>query len=62
MRGAFEKASLLHRDLSVDNIILVKEPDSAIRRGYLIDPELDAPTSVRDLLIQAFPTVALASS
>ncbi|KAI9062464.1 hypothetical protein FKP32DRAFT_1574035 [Trametes sanguinea] len=37
MKDAFEKGSRLHRDLSVGNIILVKEPDRPIRRGYLID-------------------------
>ncbi|KAJ3013509.1 hypothetical protein NUW54_g1573 [Trametes sanguinea] len=37
MKDAFEKGSRLHRDLSAGNIILVKEPDRPIRRGYLID-------------------------
>ncbi|EIW59068.1 uncharacterized protein TRAVEDRAFT_46378 [Trametes versicolor FP-101664 SS1] len=39
MRDALAKDSRIHRDLSVGNIILVKEPGSAIRRGYLIDWE-----------------------
>ncbi|KAI9062469.1 hypothetical protein FKP32DRAFT_1677406 [Trametes sanguinea] len=37
MKDAFQNGSRLHRDLSVGNIILVKEPDRPIRRGYLID-------------------------
>ncbi|KAJ2989296.1 hypothetical protein NUW54_g8831 [Trametes sanguinea] len=37
MKDAFEKGSRLHRDLSLGNIILVKDPDRPIRRGYLID-------------------------
>ncbi|KAI0364213.1 hypothetical protein BV20DRAFT_956708 [Pilatotrama ljubarskyi] len=39
MRGAYEKDSRLHRDISIGNIILVKEPDSDTRKGYLIDWE-----------------------
>lgn len=37
MRDALAKDSRIHRDLSVANIILFKEPDRPIRRGYLID-------------------------
>ncbi|OSC97326.1 hypothetical protein PYCCODRAFT_1145209 [Trametes coccinea BRFM310] len=37
MRDALAKDSRIHRDLSVGNIILVKESDRAIRKGYLID-------------------------
>ncbi|OSC97322.1 hypothetical protein PYCCODRAFT_1428549 [Trametes coccinea BRFM310] len=37
MRDALAKDSRIHRDLSVGNIILVKENDRAIRKGYLID-------------------------
>ena len=37
MRGALDNARFLHRDISVPNIILVQEPGSNIRRGYLID-------------------------
>ncbi|OSC97321.1 hypothetical protein PYCCODRAFT_1440300 [Trametes coccinea BRFM310] len=37
MRDALAKDSRIHRDLSVGNIILVKETDRAIRKGYLID-------------------------
>ena len=39
MQDALVKDKRLHRDLSVGNIILVKEPDVATgcRRGYLID-------------------------
>ncbi|KAH9889370.1 hypothetical protein C8Q73DRAFT_654273 [Cubamyces lactineus] len=39
MQDALTKDSRIHRDLSVGNIILVKEPDRAVRRGYLIDWE-----------------------
>ncbi|KAI0352679.1 hypothetical protein OH77DRAFT_1460074 [Trametes cingulata] len=39
MRDALFKDSRIHRDVSVGNIILVKEPGSDIRRGYLIDWE-----------------------
>ncbi|KAJ8457588.1 hypothetical protein ONZ51_g11440 [Trametes cubensis] len=37
MQDALAKDKRLHRDLSVGNIILVKEPDRNVRRGYLID-------------------------
>ncbi|KAI0324551.1 hypothetical protein GY45DRAFT_1331419 [Cubamyces sp. BRFM 1775] len=40
MRDALSKDSRIHRDLSVGNIILVKEPGSDIRKGYLIDWEV----------------------
>ncbi|KAL1950094.1 hypothetical protein VTO73DRAFT_5216 [Trametes versicolor] len=39
MRDAHAKDSRIHRDISVGNIILVKEPGQEIRRGYLIDWE-----------------------
>ncbi|KAH9849504.1 hypothetical protein C2E23DRAFT_362283 [Lenzites betulinus] len=39
MQDALTKAAYIHRDLSLNNIILVKEPDRDIRRGYLIDWE-----------------------
>ncbi|KAI0326081.1 hypothetical protein GY45DRAFT_1374254 [Cubamyces sp. BRFM 1775] len=37
MQDALAKDRRLHRDVSIGNIILVKEPDRPIRRGYLID-------------------------
>ncbi|KAI0775526.1 hypothetical protein BD413DRAFT_688733 [Trametes elegans] len=37
MRDAFNKDLGLHRDISESNIILVKEPDRTVRKGYLID-------------------------
>ncbi|KAI0324546.1 hypothetical protein GY45DRAFT_1331411 [Cubamyces sp. BRFM 1775] len=40
MRDALAKDSRIHRDLSVGNIILVKEPGCGIRKGYLIDWEV----------------------
>ncbi|KAI0775522.1 hypothetical protein BD413DRAFT_470915 [Trametes elegans] len=46
MRDAFTKDFRLHRDISVGNIILVREPSNAIRKGYLID--WDASDSVDD--------------
>lgn len=42
MRDALEKDARIHRDLSVGNIVLVKEPGRRIRRGYLIDWESSA--------------------
>ena len=39
MRDVRKKDSRIHRDISVGNIILVKEPATAVRRGYLIDWE-----------------------
>ncbi len=39
MRDALEKDSRIHRDISVGNVILVKEPGTTVRRGYLIDWE-----------------------
>ncbi|KAI0755195.1 hypothetical protein C8Q80DRAFT_1094590 [Daedaleopsis nitida] len=40
MRDALQKDSRIHRDISVGNIILVQEPDSPVRKGYLIDWEM----------------------
>ncbi|KAH9849505.1 hypothetical protein C2E23DRAFT_362487 [Lenzites betulinus] len=40
MRDALLKDSRIHRDLSLGNIILVKEPGQEIRKGYLIDWEV----------------------
>ncbi|KAH9932694.1 uncharacterized protein BXZ73DRAFT_77412 [Epithele typhae] len=40
MRDALEKDSRVHRDISTGNIVLVKEAESDVRRGYLIDWEL----------------------
>ncbi|KAL7281487.1 hypothetical protein ACG7TL_004802 [Trametes sanguinea] len=40
MRDALAKASRSHRDLSAGNIILVKEHDRSVRKGYLIDWEV----------------------
>lgn len=39
MRDALTKDSRIHRDLSVGNIILVKQPGRAVQRGFLIDWE-----------------------
>ena len=39
MRDALRKDRRIHRDLSLGNVVLVKEPDSPIRRGYLVDWE-----------------------
>ncbi|KAH9889374.1 hypothetical protein C8Q73DRAFT_793575 [Cubamyces lactineus] len=39
MQDALAKDSRIHRDVSVGNIILVKEPDRTMRQGYLIDWE-----------------------
>ncbi|KAI1788469.1 hypothetical protein LXA43DRAFT_894557 [Ganoderma leucocontextum] len=39
MRDALEKDSRIHRDISVSNVILVKELGGTVRRGYLIDWE-----------------------
>ncbi|KAI0775524.1 hypothetical protein BD413DRAFT_429883, partial [Trametes elegans] len=37
MRAVLSKDSRIHRDISVGNIILVKEPGHRVRKGYLID-------------------------
>ncbi|KAH9849521.1 hypothetical protein C2E23DRAFT_905795 [Lenzites betulinus] len=39
LRDAFSKASRIHRDVSLGNIILVEVPGQDVRRGYLIDWE-----------------------
>ena len=39
MRETLGNDSRIHRDISVGNIILVKEPSATMRRGYLIDWE-----------------------
>ena len=37
MGDAFSKTAHLHRDISISNIILVRERGRCLRRGYLID-------------------------
>ena len=37
MKDAHSLASCLHRDISTGNIILVREEDRKMRRGYLVD-------------------------
>ena len=37
MRGALSRAGRLHRDISLGNLVLVREPGQVTRRGYLID-------------------------
>ncbi len=37
MRDAFCKTAHLHRDISISNVILVREPGRHVRKGYLID-------------------------
>ncbi|OBZ71874.1 hypothetical protein A0H81_08089 [Grifola frondosa] len=39
MLDAFAKDNRIHRDISLGNIILVREPGRPVRRGYLIDWE-----------------------
>ncbi|KAI0662100.1 hypothetical protein C8Q70DRAFT_909953 [Cubamyces menziesii] len=39
MRDALEKDARVHRDISVSNIILVREEEGAARKGYLVDWE-----------------------
>ncbi|KAH9931684.1 uncharacterized protein BXZ73DRAFT_101596 [Epithele typhae] len=45
LRQAFTKSSRLHRDVSLANIILVREGDAAVRRGVLIDWDASAPVN-----------------
>ena len=45
MRDAVAKASRLHRDISVGNILLVRDGDLPWRRGYLIDWDASCPVS-----------------
>ncbi|KAI0671013.1 hypothetical protein C8Q78DRAFT_974562 [Trametes maxima] len=40
MQDALAKDSRIHRDLSLGNVILVKEPGRDMRKGYLIDWEV----------------------
>lgn len=40
MLEARDKNNRIHRDISPGDVILVKEPSSRIRKGYLIDWEL----------------------
>ena len=39
MRDALAKDRRIHRDISAGNIILLKEPGSNVRKGFLIDWE-----------------------
>ncbi|RDX44317.1 hypothetical protein OH76DRAFT_1409174 [Lentinus brumalis] len=43
MQDAYSKDHRIHRDISLGNIILVREPGRDIRRGYLIDWEMSCP-------------------
>ncbi|OBZ71870.1 hypothetical protein A0H81_08087 [Grifola frondosa] len=47
MLDALEKGHRLHRDVSLNNIILVKDAQSGVRRGYLTDWELSCPDGAR---------------
>lgn len=38
--SALRKAGMIHRDISVGNILLVRESEEGPRKGYLIDWEL----------------------
>ncbi|KAI0333654.1 hypothetical protein GY45DRAFT_1243997 [Cubamyces sp. BRFM 1775] len=63
MRDAHTKAGILHRDISLGNIILVKEPGRNTRKGYLIDWEASCPVdelgrAVRDGLVGTWPFMA----
>ncbi|KAI0671018.1 hypothetical protein C8Q78DRAFT_1033465 [Trametes maxima] len=40
MQDALSKDSRIHRDISLGNVVLVKEPGQDIRKGYLIDWEV----------------------
>lgn len=42
MRDAYRLDSRIHRDISLGNIVLVKDPDRDIRRGVLIDWEVSS--------------------
>ncbi|OBZ71146.1 hypothetical protein A0H81_08671 [Grifola frondosa] len=53
MIDASEKARRIHRDISLGNIILVKEPDCTLRRGYLADWEVSCKTDSEGLACNA---------
>ncbi|TFK87463.1 hypothetical protein K466DRAFT_662999 [Polyporus arcularius HHB13444] len=52
MRDALTKGSRLHRDISVGNILLVKESDQSVRKGYLIDWESSCKVDVSGVACQ----------
>ncbi len=60
MKDALKLGSRLHRDISIGNIILVREKDRPIRRGYLID--WDASYSVDDSGVSMAPGRAVRHS
>lgn len=47
MQDAHSHASRLHRDISLGNIVLVREQGHTLRRGYLVD--WDASCETNDL-------------
>ena len=60
---AHSKAKMLHRDPSVDNIILYRPPGKPIRVGYLVDWEMSCKgdrKTARDYVLavssRAFPS------
>ena len=59
MQDAFAKDKRLHRDLSAGNIILVKEPDHPVRRGYLIDWDASIRVDKKGEALQAGRAVGL---
>ena len=58
MRDASDKASRIHRDISVSNIILVQEVNGAPRKGYLIDWESSDKVDTDGLALERARTVS----
>ena len=59
MRDALQKDRRIHRDLSLGNIILVKESGSPSRRGYLIDWESSCRVDESGQAVESGHTVSI---
>ncbi len=62
MRDALTKGSRLHRDISVGNILLVKESGQSVRKGYLIDWESSCKVDLSGVACQGGRMVRLICS
>lgn len=58
MRDARDKAARLHRDISLANIVMVREHGSVVRRGYLIDWDASSPVDDSGQAVDRGPAVS----
>ena len=59
MQDARLKDERLHRDISLGNIILVRDPTRSVRRGVLIDWEVSSQVDANGVSLDRNRTVCL---